>query len=141
MYLLDTSVVSELRKNSRTNLGVKNFFKCAENNNNGLYLSVITIGEIRRGIELIRHRANTDQATILELWLEQLITQFNGNIIDFTGAEAQVWGRLRVPNHENALDKQIAATALMYGLCVVTKNIQNFEGTGVEILNPFTSLT
>lgn len=138
MYLVDTNVVSELRKRSKANRGVKAFFSSAHKTNSELYLSVITVGELRRGVELIKHRGDNVQAQVLEKWLIDLVTQFKGHILDFTDAEAQVWGRLRVPNHENAIDKQIAATALMYNLCIVTRNTKDFDGTGVDIINPFT---
>ena len=137
MYLLDTNVVSELRKKSKMNKGVKAFFSAVAKEGTSLYLSVITIGEIRRGVELIRHRGDGQQANILELWLENIITDYQSNILEFSETEAQVWGKLRVPNHENSIDKQIAATALTYDLCLVTRNISDFHDTGVRVLNPF----
>ena len=137
MYLLDTNVVSELRKKSKAKKGVKAFFSQSIEAESALYLSVITIGELRRGVELIRHRGDVKQAEMLEAWLLNVIENYSANILDFSEADAQTWGRLRVPNHENALDKQIAATALTYDLCIVSRNSSDFRGTGVRVLNPF----
>lgn len=136
-YLLDTNVVSELRKKNNANKGVQDFFVQAGKENSRLYLSVVTIGELRRGVEVIRHRGDVEQAGQLERWLDQLIVEFSANILEFSVDATQLWGRLRVPHHENAIDKQIAATALVYGLCVVTRNVSDFAGSGVTLLNPF----
>jgi len=73
----------------------------------------------------------------LEKWLETLFTDYRDHILDINQDIAQLWGRLRVPHPENALDKQIAATALIYDLTVVTRNHRDFTSTGVRLLNPF----
>lgn len=137
MYLIDTNVVSEARKRAQANRGVIRFFEKAQTDDDALYLSVITIGEIRRGIELIRHRGDVRQARRLEGWLERILRDFEEHILEFAHDEAQVWGHLRVPHAENAIDKQIAATALTHDLTLVTRNIEHFEGLGVRLLNPF----
>lgn len=137
MYLIDTNVVSEARKRDKANPGVIRFFEQAQVIGDPLYVSVITIGEIRRGIELIRHRGDTRQARQLESWLALLLREFENHILDFAHDEAQVWGRLRVPHPEKAIDKQIAATALTHDLTVVTRNLDHFEGLGARLLNPF----
>lgn len=137
MYLVDTDVVSESRKRSKANHGVRRFFANARVNRDALYLSVVTIGEIRRGIESIRHRGDTKQADRLEAWLTALLDEFSDHLLELSIDEAQVWGRLRVPHAENAIDKQIAATALTHGLTLVTRNVAHFSGLGVVLLNPF----
>ena len=138
MYLLDTNIVSEFRKKSKINRGVQAFLSETTKNNQQIYLSVITIGELRRGVEMIRHRGDHNQANRLETWLGEVTTKFRNHLLSFTELEAQVWGCLRVPHHQNSHDKQIAATALTHGLCVVTRNTSHFKDTGVRLLNPFT---
>ena len=78
-----------------------------------IYLSVVTLGELRQGVEIIQHRGGESQARVLERWLERVIDRFDGAILSFDQETAQIWGRLRVPNRENPLDKQIAATAII----------------------------
>jgi predicted nucleic acid-binding protein len=114
MYLVDTNVISEARKKSKANTGVRAFFKQAIEDETRIFISVVTVGELRRGVESIRYRGDVRQAI------------------------AQLWGRLRASHPENALDKQIAATALIYELTVVTRNYKDFVKTGVRVLNPFT---
>jgi hypothetical protein len=98
----------------------------------------VTIGELRRGVELVRYRADLEQAKVLELWLSQLLADYQDFVLEIDSDIAQMWGRMRVPHHENALDKLIAATALIHNLCVVTRNHQDFRKTGVNVLDPFT---
>ena len=137
MYLLDTNVISEVRKQNKANSGVRAFFNSVQKQESPLFISVITIGELRRGIYIIRHRGDEQQAFALETWFNTLMSHYKENILNFTEAEAQVWGRLRVPHYQNAIDKQIAATALTYDLTLVTRNVKDFFGTGVKLVNPF----
>jgi predicted nucleic acid-binding protein len=138
MYLIDTDVVSEARKGDRANAGVRAFFGDAAREDAELYLSVITIGELRQGVEAIRHRGDAPQAKRLERWLDNVMSNVGQTILPFDQDAAHVWGRLRVPSSENPLDKQIAATALIHDLTVVTRNVAHFQATGVRVLNPFT---
>jgi len=139
MYLVDTNIISELRKKN-PNKGVKKFFTSAQVENNRIFISVITLGELRRGVELIRYRGDIKQANSLEAWLQQLVDEYSDYFLSLTPDIAQVWGKLRIPRYENALDKQIAATALIYNLILVTRNTPDFEGMGVELLNPFETI-
>lgn len=138
MYLIDTNVISELRKKSKANSGVNRFFKQANKEKAALFLSVVTIGELRRGVEMIRHRGDASQADTLAAWLDTLLSEYTSSILDFTITEALIWGCLRLPHPQNALDKQIAATALTYNLTLVTRNVKDFTGLGIELINPFT---
>ena len=137
MYLIDTNVISELRKKNKANPGVQAFFSEVSQQSQQLYLSVITIGELRRGVEIIHHRGDITQARQLECWLKNLMQDYSQYILEFGVTEASIWGRLRVPHHENAIDKQIAATAITYDLTLVTRNTRDFINTGARVLNPF----
>lgn len=137
MYLIDTNVVSELRMHAKTNRGVRDFFQQVIDKEIPIYLSVVTVGELRRGIELIRHRGDMRQADRLEKWLKTLLVDYRDFVLDIDQEIAQIWGRLRVPHPENALDKLIAATALIHDLTVVTRNLKDFKHTGVKVMNPF----
>jgi predicted nucleic acid-binding protein len=138
MYLVDTDVISNARKRTRANPGVRQFFRDAATQGVPLFLSAITIGELRQGVETVRHRGDLAQATRLARWLDTVTHDYADAILPFDGEIAQIWGRLRVPHAENPLDKQIAATALTYGLTVVTRNVAQYEPTGVPVFNPFT---
>ena len=138
MYLIDTDVISELRKKEKANRGVIAFFKEVTASDAPLYLAAMTIGELRRGVELVRYRGDADQAAMLERWLDKLLVDFGESVLAFDADVAQLWGRLRAPHPENPLDKQIAATALIHDLALVTRNVKHFAATGVKLLNPFT---
>lgn len=137
MYLVDTNIISEVRKRSKANKGVRAFFKQVIEDKTQIFISVVTVGELRRGVELIRCRGDVRQANKLENWLEELLVEYKDSILDVNQDIAQLWGRLRVPHPKNVLDKQIAATALIYDLTVVTRNHKDFAKTGVPLLNPF----
>ncbi|HEY6454969.1 MAG TPA: type II toxin-antitoxin system VapC family toxin [Steroidobacteraceae bacterium] len=138
MYLVDTDVISEARKGAKGNTGVKAFFHNAARDNAALFLSAITIGELRQGVEMIRYRGDGVQAQRLERWLNRVAHEYADAILPFDDETAHIWGRLRVPHPQNPLDKQIAATALIYDLAVVTRNSAHYAPTGVRVVNPFT---
>lgn len=135
MYLVDTNVISEARKGKEANPGVRKFFKTTDANE--LYLAVQTIGEIRRGLENIRRRGDLPQSRRLEKWLDLVVVDYSDRILSFDEACAQVWGRLMSPHHAHPIDKQIAAIALIHDLTVITRNVDDFRGTGVGVRNPF----
>jgi len=135
VYLVDTNVISEARKGKKANPGVLKFFQTTDSAD--LYLSAQTIGEIRRGQENIRYRGGLPQARKLEKWLDLIVADYADKILSFDAECAQVWGRLLSPYHAHPIDKQIAAIALIYDLTVVTRNVDDFRGTGVALKNPF----
>ncbi len=137
MYLIDTNIISEARKGRRAHPGVQRFFADLTSSRSDAFLSVITVGELRRGVERIRHRGDLPQAKRLEKWLNRIIDDFGDHILDIDADIAQTWGRLCTPHPENALDKLIAATALIHDLTVVTRNTRHFKDTTVQVLDPF----
>lgn len=138
MYLVDTDVLSELRRRDKADSGVVAFIREAAAHAHSVNLSAITIGELRRGAELMRHRGDSRQASQLDRWIENLLAEYDERILPVDTDVAQIWGRLRVPHPENSIDKQIAATALIYDLVLVTGNVRHFARTGVRLLDPYT---
>jgi predicted nucleic acid-binding protein len=135
MFLVDTDVISEARKGRRANPGVLEFL--AQADPSVLYMSVQAIGEIRRGVESLKGRGDAPQAQLLENWLHLVVTEYADRLLDFDVDCAQVWGKLMSPHPQHAIDKQIAAIALIHDLTVVTGNTKDFEDLGVRLHNPF----
>ncbi|MFL6263832.1 MAG: type II toxin-antitoxin system VapC family toxin [Thermoanaerobaculia bacterium] len=135
-YLVDTNVISELRKGRRCNPGVASWF--AGVSSGDIYLSVLTLGEIRKGIENIRRR-DKPAAEVLEAWFQELGDSLADRILPVDQAIAEQWGRFNVPDPLPVLDSLLAATALVHGLTLVTRNLKDVERTGVDCLNPFSA--
>lgn len=131
-FLLDTNVVSEIRRGRNTNVAAW----AGEVADPDLYLSVLTLGEIRKGIERLRGR-DPDQAEVFATWLEQLRDHFADRILSIDDRVAEEWGRLNAPAERNTVDSLIAATARLHGLTVVTRNTADFDGCDVPLLNPW----
>ncbi|MEV4746402.1 type II toxin-antitoxin system VapC family toxin [Streptosporangium sp. NPDC049248] len=132
-YLLDTNVVSEARKRNGSPQ-VKGWIAAAHGPT--LYISSLTVGEIRCGVEL-RRRRDPGQATVLERWLHGLQRQFGDRIVPVTVEAAEEWGRLNTIRPLPTTDGLIAATARVNGWTLVSRNIKDFAGTGVSVVNPF----
>lgn len=135
MYLLDTNVVSELRKAGKADKNVSAWAESVPANS--LFLSAITILELETGILLIERR-DPKQGAMLRNWLNtQVLPAFANRILPVDVAVAQRCAKLHVPDPRADRDSLIAATALVHGMAVVTRNVADFELTGVEIFNPW----
>ncbi|MFB1489435.1 MULTISPECIES: type II toxin-antitoxin system VapC family toxin [unclassified Thiocapsa] len=137
MYLLDTNLVSELRKarTGRADPGVVAW--AASVGGEDQHLSVITVLELELGVQL-RERRDPSQGEILRAWLErQVLVGLAGRILPIDTDIARRCAGLHVPNRRPDRDALIAATALVHGLTVVTRNVRDFDGTGVALHNPW----
>ena len=132
--LLDTNVVSELRKGPRADRKVTAWFSGLDPDE--LFLSVLVVGEIRRGIEGIRRR-DPKAAQALDRWLAGLAAGFEDRILPVDRRVAEEWGRMNVPDPLPVLDALMAATAKVHGLVLATRNVKDVASTGVTTLNPF----
>ena len=132
--LLDTNVVSELRKGVRANTHVRAWFAGVDDGE--IYLSVLVIGELRRGIESIRRR-DAAQAQVLERWLARLTRQHADRILPVDRRVADQWGRFSSARSDSPVDTMMAATAHIHDMTLVTRNVRDVVWTGVAWLNPF----
>jgi len=132
MYLLDTDVVSELRR-ARPHGAVVAWLESAREED--LHLSAVTIGEIQAGVEITREQ-DEDRAAEIEAWLDQIAQTYN--ILSMDARIFRSWARLMHRKSDRLVeDAMIAATAAVHGLTVVTRNVRDFEGLGVRTFNPF----
>ncbi|PHS26752.1 MAG: VapC toxin family PIN domain ribonuclease [Methylophaga sp.] len=137
MYLLDTNVISELRK-ARSTKADKNVMAWAESvPTASLFLSVITILELETGVLAIERR-DQKQGKLLRSWLDaHVLPAFKDRVITIDVKVAQQCAKLHIPDPRSDRDALIAATALIHGMTVVTRNIKDFQYMGVELLNPW----
>lgn len=133
-YLLDSNVVSELRKRERLDPHVREW--CVGVDDAELFLSVLTLGELRRGIESIDRRDRA-RALALNRWFHALVTGYEARILPVDQRVAEEWGRMNAVATLPAVDSLLAATARVHGLTVVTRNTRDVGRTGVPCLNPF----
>ena len=136
MYLLDTHIVCELRKAARADRHVVGWATSVPPG--ALFISAVTLLELEKGV-LLAERRDRKQGAMLRAWLDdQVQPAFNGRVLAFDGAVALRCASLHVPNPRPDRDAMIAATALVNGVTVVTRNVADFEGCGVQLINPFT---
>jgi toxin FitB len=133
-YLIDTNIISEVRKGSKCDRNVANWYE--EIADADLYLSVLVIGEIRKGIERIRRKDNA-QADAIESWLVAVDNAFGERVLPIDRAVANEWGRLNATRSLPVIDGLLAATAKIHRMTLVTRNTADIADLGVETLNPF----
>ncbi len=133
-YLIDTDVISELRKGKRADPAVISWF--ADLADEDVYLSVLTLGEMRKGIESIRPR-DPKAAEALESWLGRISEAHRDRVLGVDRAIAEEWGRVNVPDPLPVIDGLLAATANVVGLTLATGNIADVARTGVSLTDPF----
>lgn len=136
MYLYDTNAISELRKRD-PNPNVVRFNSTVNANHTTIYLSVITYGEILKGIHQLKNRGDIQQANVIEQWYQQKLLLNIDLALNFDKECSKVWGRLMAQNPHNPVDKQLVATALVHDLILVTRNVKDIHETGVKYFNPF----
>jgi toxin FitB len=134
-FLLDTNVVSEIRKRE-PHPSVSRWFSSVPESE--LFLSVLVVGEIRQGVDRLARR-DPAQAEVFERWLGQLVAGYGDRIVPITTEVAEAWGRLNVPDPVPVVDGLLAATALVRGWTLVSRNTADVASTGVRLVNPFAS--
>jgi toxin FitB len=133
-FLLDTNIISEIRKRERAHPNVARWV--AQTSVKDICTSVVVLAEIRRGIELKR-RNDPGQAEGLDRWFTQMRTRLGDRVLAIDEPVAEAWARLSVPDPLPLIDGLLAATARVHGLTLVTRNIADVARTGVLILDPF----
>jgi len=134
-YLIDTNVISELRKGKRADPRVSSWFASLADEE--VFLSVLTLGEIRRGIEGVRRR-DPGSAAALESWLGRISDAHRDRVISVDRAISEEWGRMNVPDPLPVIDGLLAATAKVTGLTLATRDTGDIAKTGVSYVDPFT---
>ena len=135
-YLIDTNIISEVRKGDRCDPNVSAWY--ASITDDDLFLSALVLGEVRKGVELARQRDRA-KAAALESWLREVTAAFEGRVLGIDNAVSDQWGRISAIRPIPVIDGLLAATALTNGLTLVTRNDRDTAGLGARVLNPFRS--
>jgi toxin FitB len=133
-YLIDTNIISEVRKGERCDKRVSAWYASIADED--LFLSTLVLGEIRKGVELVRPR-DAGKAVALERWLRDVETVFDGRVLGIDNAVSDQWGRMSAIRPVPIIDGLLAATALVNDLTLVTRNDRDVAGLGATVLNPF----
>ncbi len=135
-FLIDTNVLSELRKGARADVNVRRWFEGIDESS--IFLSLLVTGEIRRGIESIRKR-DPRAASTLERWLDNVMEAHSERVLPVDAATADEWGRLDARGSLPVVDGLLAATARVHDLTLVTRNVKDVVRTGADVLDPFSA--
>lgn len=133
-YLIDTNIISEIRKAESCNPCVAAWYESIADES--VYLSVLVLGEIRKGIERARSK-NPNQAGALEKWLATVCRSFAERILPIDQAVADEWGRMSAKRPVSTIDALLAATAKVHGMTLATRNVDDVADLGAEVVNPF----
>ena len=133
-FLIDTNIISEVRKGDDGDPGVSAWWNSVSEDD--LWLSALVLGEIRKGLELVRDR-DEFKAEALEKWLDEVISSFGDRVIPIDTAIAEEWGRMTAIRSVSVIDTLLAATAKVHGLTFVTRNVADVAELNVDVLNPF----
>jgi predicted nucleic acid-binding protein len=133
-YLIDTNIISEIRKGARCDARVSAWYGSIADED--LFLSTLVLGEIRKGVERARPR-EPGKAVALERWLGEVAAAFDGRVLGIDDAVSDRWGRMSAIRPVPAIDGLLAATALANGLTLVTRNDRDVAGLGATVFNPF----
>jgi toxin FitB len=133
-FLIDTNIISEVRKRERCDARVAAWY--ASVGDSELFLSVLVLGEIRKGVELARPR-NPAKAAALESWLGDVEAAFGDRVLGIDNAVAAHWGRMSAVRPLPVVDGLLAATAAVHDMTLVTRNNRDVAGLGAQVLNPF----
>jgi len=133
-YLLDTNIISEVRKGAKCNANVSTWHESLDDRS--IYLSVLVLGEIRKGVERTRP-GDPDRARALERWLATVIRSFGERILPIDQAIADEWGRMGARRPVSTVDALLAATAKVHGMTLATRNVSDVSGLGADLIDPF----
>lgn len=133
-YLIDTNILSEVRKGVRCDANVAAWWKVVRDDE--LWISVLLLGEIRKGAEKVRNRDQL-KAAALDAWIDELTTSFQDRILPVNSMVADEWGRISAIRSVPVIDALLAATAITNDLAIVTRNVSDMAGIGVRVVNPF----
>lgn len=134
-YLIDTNVLSEVRKGTRGHIAVQAWWSSTAADQK--FISVLTIYEIRKGIEKLRRRGDEQSASVLDMWLLAVVEEYTDHVLDVDLAIAEECGRLQAGDPLPLADSLLAATARVHRLTLVTRNVPDVARTGVDTLNPW----